>query len=92
MGVILYKDVIVVCGVLMQYIEELTTRYPTTKFVKIISTDCILNYSDQNLPTILVYNNRVVKGHSVGLCTFGRRCTPEGACLILSHDVFCKIC
>jgi hypothetical protein len=62
----------------MQCIEELATMYPATKFVKIISTDCILNYPDCNLPTLLVYNNGAVKGNYFGMNRFGRRCTPEG--------------
>ncbi|KAF5959719.1 hypothetical protein HYC85_000928 [Camellia sinensis] len=49
----------------------------TTKFVKIISTDCIPNYPDCNLPTLLVYNNGAVKANYVGLHNFGRRCTLE---------------
>lgn len=67
------------CALLLQCLEELATKYPATKFVKIISTDCIPNYPDRNLPTILVYNNGAVKGTYVGLHHFGsRRCTPEG--------------
>ncbi|WVZ17636.1 hypothetical protein V8G54_010618 [Vigna mungo] len=75
--VILYKDGIPECGLLMQSIEELARKYPATKFVKIISTDCIPNYPDRNVPTLLVYNNGAVKGNYVGLHSFGRRCTPE---------------
>ncbi|KAF5954263.1 hypothetical protein HYC85_007119 [Camellia sinensis] len=55
----------------------LATKYPATKFVKMISTDCIPNYPDCNLPTLLLYNNGVVKANYVGLHNFGRRCTPE---------------
>ncbi|KAF2305981.1 hypothetical protein GH714_009243 [Hevea brasiliensis] len=71
------------CGVLLRCLEELATRYPATKFVKIISTDCIPNYPDRNLPTMLVYNNGAVKANYVGLHSFGRRCTPEGVALVL---------
>jgi hypothetical protein len=77
-AVVLLFDRIPECGVLMQCIEELATMYPATKFVKIISTDCIPNYPDCNLPTLLVYNNGAVKGNYVGMNRFGRRCTPEG--------------
>ncbi|WJX14660.1 hypothetical protein P8452_04885 [Trifolium repens] len=84
--VILYKDGIPECGVLMECIEELATMYPATKFVKIISTDCIPNYPDCNLPTLLVYNNGAVKGNYVGMNRFGRRCTPEGVALILCQS------
>ncbi|KAE9612553.1 hypothetical protein Lal_00005899 [Lupinus albus] len=84
--VILYKEGISDCGLLMQSIEELAVRYPATKFVKIISTDCIPNYPDRNLPTLLVYNNGAVKGNYVGLHSFGRRCTPEGVAFVLCQS------
>nr|GEV14220.1 hypothetical protein [Tanacetum cinerariifolium] len=84
--VILYKDGYPECGVLMQCMEELAAMYSATKFVKIISTDCIPNYPDQNLPTVLVYNNGAVKANYTGLHTFGRRCTPEGVALILCQS------
>ncbi|MFS8029819.1 putative phosducin, thioredoxin-like domain, Thioredoxin-like superfamily [Helianthus anomalus] len=84
--VILYKDGYPECGVLMQCLEELATMYPATKFVKMISTNCIPNYPDRNLPTVLVYNNRAVKANYVGLYTFGRRCTPEGVAMVLCQS------
>ncbi|KAK3006136.1 hypothetical protein RJ639_015679, partial [Escallonia herrerae] len=84
--VILYKDGYAECGLLLQCLEELATKYPATKFVKIISTDCIPNYQDCNLPTLLVYNNGAVKANHVRLHPFGRRCTPEGVELVLCQS------
>ncbi|WCJ27497.1 Thioredoxin superfamily protein [Euphorbia peplus] len=84
--VILYKDGYQQCGVLLKCLEELASRYSATKFVKIISTDCIPNYPDCNLPTLLVYNNGAVKANYVGLHNFGRRCTPEGVALVLCQS------
>ncbi|XP_052197550.1 uncharacterized protein LOC127804670 [Diospyros lotus] len=84
--VILFKDGYPECGILLQCLEELATRYPATKFVKIISTDCIPNYPDRNLPTLLVYNNGAVKANYVGLHSFGRRCTPEGVAFVLCQS------
>ncbi|XP_057465074.1 uncharacterized protein LOC130754831 [Actinidia eriantha] len=84
--VILYKDGYPECGILLQCLEELATKYPATKFVKIISTDCIPNYPDRNLPTLLVYNNSAVKANYVGMHSFGRRCTPEGVALVLCQS------
>ncbi|GAB2228663.1 hypothetical protein Drorol1_Dr00022786 [Drosera rotundifolia] len=81
--VLLYKDGFPECQLLMKCLEELAKRYPATKFVKIISTDCIPNYPDFNLPTLLVYNNGAVKANYVGLHSFGRQCTPEGVALVL---------
>ncbi|XP_031282126.1 phosducin-like protein 3 [Pistacia vera] len=84
--VILYKEGFPECGLLMQCLEELARKYPATKFVKIISTDCIPNYPDCNLPTLLVYNNGAVKANYVGLHNFGRKCTPEGVALVLCQS------
>ncbi|XP_043698571.1 phosducin-like protein 3 [Telopea speciosissima] len=84
--VFLFKEGIPECGQLMPCLEELAARYPATKFVKIISTDCIPNYPDRNLPTLLVYNNGAVKATYVGLHHFGRRCTPEGVALVLCQS------
>uniref|UniRef100_A0A1D1YPN1 Phosducin-like protein 3 n=1 Tax=Anthurium amnicola TaxID=1678845 RepID=A0A1D1YPN1_9ARAE len=85
--VLLYKDGIAECVVLLRCLEELATRYPATKFVKIISTDCIPNYPDRNLPTILVYNNGAVKGTYVGLHPYGsRKCTAEAVALALCRS------
>ncbi|KAE8701787.1 Thioredoxin superfamily protein isoform 2 [Hibiscus syriacus] len=74
------------CGVLLRCLEELAVKYPATKFVKIISTECIPNYPDRNLPTLLVYNSGAVKANYIGLYSFGRRCTPEGVALVLCQS------
>ena len=72
------------CSLLLRCLEELASKYSETKFVKIISTDCIPNYPDRNLPTILVYNSGAVKGTYVGLLPYGGgKCTSE-CMLILS--------
>ncbi|CAN4118427.1 unnamed protein product [Withania somnifera] len=84
--VLLYKDGYSGCQILLQCLDELATKYPVTKFVKIISTDCIPNYPDCNLPTVLVYNNGALKSNYVGLHSFGRRCTPEGVALTLCQS------
>ncbi|KAJ4980890.1 hypothetical protein NE237_031727 [Protea cynaroides] len=84
--VFLFKEGIPKCNQLMPCLEELASRYPETKFVKIISTDCIPNYPDRNLPTLLVYNNSAVKATYVGLHHFGRSCTPEGVALVLCQS------
>ncbi|KAF8118078.1 hypothetical protein N665_0006s0078 [Sinapis alba] len=84
--VCLYKDGFAECGLLLGCLDELASRYPATKFVKIISTDCIPNYPDCNLPTLLVYHHGAVKGTHVGLKSVGRRCTPESVALVLCQS------
>eukprot|EP00245_Coleochaete_scutata_P006147 TRINITY_DN20326_c0_g1_i1.p1 TRINITY_DN20326_c0_g1~~TRINITY_DN20326_c0_g1_i1.p1 ORF type:complete len:249 (-),score=61.77 TRINITY_DN20326_c0_g1_i1:510-1256(-) len=74
----LFKDGIADCQILGQCLEDLSAKYTGTKFVKMISTDCIKDYPDFNLPTLLVYNNAAVKATIVGISRFGgRNCTPE---------------
>ncbi|CAH9067817.1 unnamed protein product [Cuscuta europaea] len=84
--VMLYKDGYPECRMFLQCLEDLAKRYPATKFVKIISTECIPNYPDRTLPTILVYKNTVVKATYVGTHSFGRRCTPESVALVLCQS------
>lgn len=80
----LFKNGIPESELLGQCIEELAKKYPGTKFVKIVSTDCIPKYPDRNLPTVLVYNQTNVKATLVGLHQFGgRRCTPEDVAFTL---------
>jgi hypothetical protein len=84
--VLLFKEGFPECQLMLQCLDELARRYPATKFVKIISTDCIPNYPDRNLPTLLVYNNAAVKANYVGPQTFGRRFTSEGVALVLCQS------
>ncbi|KAL3624320.1 hypothetical protein CASFOL_033136 [Castilleja foliolosa] len=84
--VILFKDGYPECRLLLQCLEDLAKRYPATKFVKIISTECIPNYPDRNLPTIVVYYNSAVKATHVGISSFGRRCTSESVALVLCQS------
>lgn len=66
------------CAILAMCLAELAQRYPNTKFVKIISTDCIPNYPDENLPTVLLYKDTKCVQHMVGLRQFGGQSTsPE---------------
>ncbi|XP_057338744.1 viral IAP-associated factor homolog [Microplitis mediator] len=53
----LYKSGIPLCTLINQYLTSLATKFPTTKFLKSISTTCIPNWPDKNLPTIFIYHN-----------------------------------
>jgi hypothetical protein len=76
--VLLYKESHEACALLLSCFEDLAAKYPSSKFVKIISTDCIPNYPDQNLPTVLIYHGGAVKHNLVGLAHWGgRTTTPE---------------
>jgi hypothetical protein len=53
------------------HLRSLALKYPQTKFVKSISTVCIPNYPDRNLPTIFIYNNGELKHSLIGPFAFG---------------------
>ncbi|XP_012242825.1 viral IAP-associated factor homolog isoform X5 [Bombus vosnesenskii] len=53
----LYKAGIPLCSLINQYLTNLAKKFPATKFLKSISTTCIPNWPDSNLPTIFIYHN-----------------------------------
>ncbi|XP_072029678.1 phosducin-like protein 3 [Amphiura filiformis] len=67
----LYKQGIPLCALLNQYFATLAAKFPATKFIKSISTVCIPNYPDKNLPTIFVYYEGDMKKQMVGPTEFG---------------------
>ncbi|KAJ9528888.1 hypothetical protein QJQ45_000450 [Haematococcus lacustris] len=74
----LFKDGHGPSALMSSCIDELAARYPNTKFVRIISTECIPKYPDAHLPTLLVYHAGECVKHLVGLAMHGgNRATPE---------------
>lgn len=69
----LYKSGIPLCALLNMHIKELARKFPATKFVKSISTTCIPNYPDKNLPTIFVYLEGQMKSQFIGPHEFRRQ-------------------
>jgi len=67
------------CALLNQHLTSLASRFPATKFLKSISTTCIPNYPDKNLPTIFVYFEGEMKEQLIGPLAFrGMNITVEG--------------
>lgn len=59
--------------------KNLAAKYPTVKFLKSISTTCIPNYPDKNLPTIFVYFEGDMKKQLAGPLEFrGPNLTQDG--------------
>ncbi|KAJ8332303.1 hypothetical protein SKAU_G00427290 [Synaphobranchus kaupii] len=67
----LYKQGIPLCTLINQHLSELARKFPQTKFLKSISTTCIPNYPDRNLPTVFVYFQGEMKAQFVGPLVFG---------------------
>ena len=69
------------CVRVQSALEELSSQYASTKFVRAVATEVIPNYPDANVPTLLVYHNRAVKATLVGLKNItgaGSSCTASG--------------
>ncbi|RKP37918.1 thioredoxin-like protein, partial [Dimargaris cristalligena] len=67
----LFRDSIPACKLMNSHLALLAHQYPTVKFIKIISTDCIHNYPDRNLPTLLLYNHGDMQHQLVGIAQLG---------------------
>ncbi|XP_054268963.1 viral IAP-associated factor homolog [Macrosteles quadrilineatus] len=68
----LYKQGIPLCALINQHLSELATKFKATKFLKSISTTCVPNYPDRNLPTIFVYFEGDMKAQLIGPASFRR--------------------
>lgn len=67
----LYKPGVPLCALINQHLCGLARKFPQTKFLKSISTTCIPNYPDHNLPTIFVYFEGDMKAQYIGPLVFG---------------------
>jgi len=67
----LYKTGIPLCALINQQINQLSRKYPQIKFLKSISTVCIPNFPDQNLPAMFIYHNGKIHKQMVSELSFG---------------------
>lgn len=67
----IYKDGIPICKLINNYLTNLSRKFPQTKFLKSVSSVCIPNYPDKNLPTIFVYFEGDLKKQWIGPFAFG---------------------
>lgn len=76
--VLLNQEKILGCQVLLHCLRQLAEQYQHIKFISMLSTDCIPDYPNENLPTLLVYKDGQCKRTIVGLRTLGvDRISPE---------------
>jgi len=62
-----------------QFFNQLATKFPATKFLKSISSVCIPNYPDKNLPTIFVYRDGELRKQLIGAAELGgTKLTQDG--------------
>lgn len=58
------------CALLNQHLNQLATKFRATKFLKSVSSTCIPNYPDRNLPTMFVYFEGDMKAQLIGPASF----------------------
>eukprot|EP00042_Codosiga_hollandica_P027291 m.134609 g.134609 ORF g.134609 m.134609 type:complete len:235 (-) comp52443_c0_seq1:102-806(-) len=68
---LLYKGENMLCRKLQAIFGRLTEKFPHTKFVQSISTNCIPNYPDANLPTVFIYYEGEMKKQFIGAGPWG---------------------
>ena len=66
----LYRGGIPLCALINQYMQVLANKFPSIKFIKSISTTCIPNYPDKNLPTVFFYYENQLKHQIIGPLAF----------------------
>ncbi|CAI5968560.1 unnamed protein product [Closterium sp. NIES-64] len=72
------------CSIISNCLSELARSHPQTKFVRIVSTECIPNYPDAHLPTLLVYHKGALKATLAGMHQFGgKNCTTQDVAFAL---------
>ena len=74
------------CALINQHFSGLARKFPDVKFIKAISTTCIPNYPDRNLPTIFVYLEGDIKAQFIGPLVFG------GMNLTMDGKDLCSAC
>jgi len=67
----IYKDGMPICNLVNNHLRNLARKFPATKFLRSVSSVCIPNYPDKNLPTIFVYYEGDMKKQWVGPFAFG---------------------
>ncbi|KAI5935663.1 phosducin-like protein 3 isoform X1 [Manis javanica] len=67
----LYKQGIPLCALINQHFSGLARKFPDVKFIKAISTTCIPNFPDRNLPTVFIYLEGDIKAQFIGPLVFG---------------------
>lgn len=67
----LFRDTMTACVLINRALDDLATRFPATKFVKIFATDANKDYPDSRLPAVLVYHKGEISTQMIGLHEFG---------------------
>ncbi|GHJ86878.1 hypothetical protein NliqN6_3280 [Naganishia liquefaciens] len=87
----LYKDSIPASNHLRQILNLLSPLHPLTRFLSIQGDQCIPNYPDKNIPTLLMYRNGDCLGQVVGLKGGLRTTAMDIERLLLGYKIIEKL-
>src|SRR5690606_35587384 len=81
------------CEQMERCLNQLSSKFKATKFVKIRAREAIRNYPDRNLPTLLIYKEGDVRKQFITLKELGgESMTVKGAhnmSFLLNSMIFC---
>eukprot|EP01024_Parvocaulis_polyphysoides_P065169 TRINITY_DN7596_c0_g4_i2.p1 TRINITY_DN7596_c0_g4~~TRINITY_DN7596_c0_g4_i2.p1 ORF type:complete len:246 (-),score=57.95 TRINITY_DN7596_c0_g4_i2:430-1167(-) len=84
--VFLFQEGNAACAGMEKCLSELAREFQRASYVKIVSTECIPNYPDSNLPTVLIYHKGKCVKSLAGTPVFGGdRITPETVAFVLNR-------
>ena len=56
----LYQNYVQNSNILGIILDNLAVKFPLVKFMKIVATNCVVNYKDEDVPGLIVYQNGAV--------------------------------
>lgn len=68
---LLYRQSHPISGQMQQIFAQLAVKFKQTKFLKSISTLCVANFPDENLPAVFVYHSGQMVKQLIGPAIFG---------------------
>ena len=57
---LLYQDYIDESKILEGIFKQLAPKFPSVKFLKIVATNCVQNFRDEDVPTVFIYKDTVL--------------------------------
>lgn len=87
--VLLFNDSVPASRLFQHHLEFVAKSHPTVKFLKIVADQCIQNYPNRNVPTLIIYGHGEIVVQLVGIESLGGMNVNAAAIefLLLSHGV-----
>lgn len=67
----LFKDSHDECTLMARALADIAPKFPHTRFLKIVSTECVEGFPDSDLPCLIIYHGGELQHQTAGLGRFG---------------------